>query len=122
MAIAKAKDNIEIINENTGKYLVRAWKLSKVITGGTEKNAPPELSIAMNLSEDNRIEFTAGGEKKQGTWNYNKSKCLLNLIIDGEKYPRHIIITEILPGRLKGVMYVQDDYEGSYELIFTSAI
>jgi tetratricopeptide (TPR) repeat protein len=122
MAIAKAKDNIEIINENAGKYLVRVWKLSKVITGGSEKNAPPEMGITMNLSEDNKIEYITGGEKKLGIWNYNKSKCLLDLMMDGENHPKHIVITEILPGRLKGVMYEQDDYEGSSELIFTSDI
>jgi hypothetical protein len=122
LAMAKAKDNMDDINANAGKYLVREWQLNKIIDAGIEKDAPADIRVIFTLMENHQAACTAGNEKMTGKWNYNPLKCILDISMDKEKEGLHIIITQITSAKMVGVMYRQTDYENSFEIVMNASV
>ncbi len=119
LAVARAKDNQSTINDNSGKYLVRQWALTGVIENGTEVAADDE-KVIFALTEDHKVIYKTVSETSTGIWNYDNSRCLLNLTVEKEKLQLHIIITDISSDFLKGVMYMGNEYNDAMEVVFKS--
>jgi tetratricopeptide (TPR) repeat protein len=116
LAIARAKDNAVAINQNAEKFLTQKWQIQKIFEGGVGESLPENEKVTFHLMDGNKVIYHAGSVTNAGKWNYNNTKCLIDFTIENIKEVMHIVITDISAKELKGVMYVDDEYEDSYEV------
>jgi hypothetical protein len=62
-----------------------------------------------------------GKEKVMGNWTYNSSSCTLEIKVDRDNEVMHLLIRDITPEHIYGIMYMQKDYEHTYEVLLTSS-
>jgi tetratricopeptide (TPR) repeat protein len=106
LALAKAKDNADLINENK-PALYRTWQTSD----------PPEMKMGFSLKEGKEADFSNETGIKPVEWKFDSTKCILSLMTGPGKNSVNIIITELLPDRMKGVLYRNENYSESSEII-----
>jgi tetratricopeptide (TPR) repeat protein len=105
LALAKAKDNADLINENK-PALYRSWQTSN----------PSEMKMGFTLKEGTEADFSNETGTKPVEWKFDSTKCILSLTTGPGKNSVNIIITELLPKRMKGVLYRNEDYSESSEI------
>ncbi|HLO58547.1 MAG TPA: hypothetical protein VK179_07385 [Bacteroidales bacterium] len=105
LALARARDNADLINENK-PALYGKWQVSD----------PPAMKLGFTVKEGTEAELSNETGIKPVGWKFDSSKCILSLMTGPGKNSVNVIITELLPGKMKGVMYRNEDYSESSEI------
>jgi hypothetical protein len=101
LALAIAKDNLAYTNKNANCCLINNW------CDTTGKG------LTIKLMADNKLKYN---NTLDGQWNYNPEKGLLTISSQQRKDKVYIIITQLLPGSLNGIIYSGTDYKNSEEI------
>jgi hypothetical protein len=105
LALAIAKDNLESTNQNADKYLKHIWK------GNTG-----EQDLTLQIMDNNRAQIIDANDTLTGSWTYNRDRGLFAFSADHRKDRINIIITQLLPDRLKGIIYRGEDYKNAVDV------